>query len=71
MSHCTLQSVQDNGSLWADVFLVKDGASPDPSKPNFDSRAVHHTRKCEPLCYKFWQTALQTSVSADPIPSKG
>lgn len=38
-------SVQDNGSLWADVFLVKDGASPDPSKPNFDSRAVHHTRK--------------------------
>ncbi|OSX60113.1 hypothetical protein POSPLADRAFT_1182513 [Postia placenta MAD-698-R-SB12] len=38
-------SVQANGSLWADVFLVKDGASPDPSKPNFDSRAVHHTRK--------------------------
>ncbi|KZT72534.1 cleft lip and palate associated transmembrane protein [Daedalea quercina L-15889] len=38
-------SVQHNGSLWADIFLVKDGASPDPSKPNFDARAIHHARK--------------------------
>ncbi|EPT03616.1 hypothetical protein FOMPIDRAFT_1141780 [Fomitopsis schrenkii] len=38
-------NVQNNGSLWADIFLVKDGASPDPSKPNFDIRAIHHARK--------------------------
>ncbi|KAI0723098.1 cleft lip and palate transmembrane 1 [Earliella scabrosa] len=37
-------SVQNNGSLWADVFLVRDGASPDPSDGKFDPRAVHHTR---------------------------
>ncbi|KAH9938336.1 cleft lip and palate associated transmembrane protein [Fomitopsis serialis] len=38
-------SVQHNGSLWADIYLVKDGASPDPSKSNYDTRAVHHARK--------------------------
>ncbi|TFY69424.1 hypothetical protein EVJ58_g405 [Rhodofomes roseus] len=38
-------SIQHNGSLWADIFLVKDGASPDPSKPNFDVRAIHRARK--------------------------
>ncbi|PCH41488.1 cleft lip and palate associated transmembrane protein [Wolfiporia cocos MD-104 SS10] len=38
-------SVQHNGSLWADVFLVRDNASPNPLKPSYDSRAVHHTRK--------------------------
>ncbi|KAG1763582.1 cleft lip and palate associated transmembrane protein [Suillus placidus] len=38
-------SVQKNGSLWADVFLVKDGASPDPSNPSFDPHSVHHVRK--------------------------
>ncbi|KAI0751554.1 cleft lip and palate transmembrane 1 [Daedaleopsis nitida] len=37
-------SVQNNGSLWADVFLVRDNASPDPSDPKFDPRAVHHAR---------------------------
>jgi len=37
--------VRRNGSLWADVFLVKNGASPDPSNPAFDSTSVHHTRK--------------------------
>ncbi|KZT13056.1 cleft lip and palate transmembrane 1 [Laetiporus sulphureus 93-53] len=39
------ESVQHNASLWADIFLVKDGASPDPSKPNYDIRAIHHSRK--------------------------
>lgn len=38
-------AVQKNGSLWADVFLVKDGASPDPSNPSFDPHSVHHVRK--------------------------
>ncbi|KAG1868079.1 cleft lip and palate associated transmembrane protein [Suillus tomentosus] len=38
-------AVQKNGSLWADVFLVKDGASPDPSNPSFDPQSVHHVRK--------------------------
>ncbi|PIL36949.1 hypothetical protein GSI_00641 [Ganoderma sinense ZZ0214-1] len=38
------ETVQNNGSLWADVFLVRDGASPDPSDAKFDPRAVHHVR---------------------------
>ncbi|KAG0697310.1 cleft lip and palate associated transmembrane protein [Suillus ampliporus] len=38
-------TVQKNGTLWADVFLVKDGASPDPSNPSFDPHSVHHVRK--------------------------
>ncbi|KAH9849977.1 cleft lip and palate transmembrane 1 [Lenzites betulinus] len=37
-------SVQNNGSLWADVFLVRDGASPDPSDAKFDPLSVHHMR---------------------------
>lgn len=39
------QAVQLNASLWADVFLTKEGASPDPSHPSFDSQSVHHIRK--------------------------
>ncbi|KAH8106020.1 cleft lip and palate transmembrane 1 [Cristinia sonorae] len=38
-------SVQNNGSLWADVFLVKDGASPNPHDSSFDPASVHHIRK--------------------------
>ncbi|ESK86816.1 cleft lip and palate associated transmembrane protein [Moniliophthora roreri MCA 2997] len=34
-----------NGSLWADVFLTKNGASPDPQNPTFDPEHVHHIRK--------------------------
>ncbi|OJT09062.1 Cleft lip and palate transmembrane protein 1 [Trametes pubescens] len=37
-------SVQNNGTLWADVFLVRDGASPDPSDTKFDPQSVHHVR---------------------------
>lgn len=39
------QAVQRNASLWADVFLTKEGASPDPSNPSFDPQSVHHIRK--------------------------
>ncbi|EJD01145.1 cleft lip and palate transmembrane 1 [Fomitiporia mediterranea MF3/22] len=38
-------SVQHNGSLWADIFLVRDGASPDPSNSAFNPNAIHHVRK--------------------------
>ncbi|KAK7696037.1 hypothetical protein QCA50_000678 [Cerrena zonata] len=38
-------SVQHNGSMWADVFLVKDGASPDPNDSKFDPDSVHQIRK--------------------------
>ncbi|KAI0082450.1 cleft lip and palate associated transmembrane protein [Panus rudis PR-1116 ss-1] len=37
--------IQHNGSMWADIFLVKDGASPDPSEATFDPNSVHHVRK--------------------------
>ena len=39
------QTVQRNGSLWADVFLTKEGASPDPADPSFDPQSIHHIRK--------------------------
>jgi hypothetical protein len=39
------QSTKSNGSLWADVFLVKEGASPNPHDDKFDPTSVHHTRK--------------------------
>ncbi|KAL0580511.1 hypothetical protein V5O48_001498 [Marasmius crinis-equi] len=38
-------SVLNNGSLWADVFLVKAGSSPDPQNPTFDPEKIHHIRK--------------------------
>lgn len=39
------QSVLRNGSLWADIFLTKDGSSPNPHKRSFDPENVHHIRK--------------------------
>lgn len=39
------KAVQQNGSLWADIFLVKNGADPDPSSPNFSPSSIHHVRK--------------------------
>ena len=41
------QSVQRNGSMWADIFLVKDGADPNPASPNFDWNSVARYRKCK------------------------
>ncbi|KAI0677053.1 cleft lip and palate transmembrane 1 [Trametes maxima] len=38
------QSVLNNGTLWADVFLTRDGASPDPSDAKFDATSVHYFR---------------------------
>ncbi|KAJ7432996.1 cleft lip and palate transmembrane protein 1-domain-containing protein [Mycena galericulata] len=38
-------SVLNNGSLWADVFLVKNGASPDPQNEAFNPVHIHHVRK--------------------------
>lgn len=47
--------MQHNGSLWADIFLVRDGASPDPSSPKFDPKLVHHARKRKsPKSYHVW-----------------
>ncbi|KIJ20518.1 hypothetical protein PAXINDRAFT_166540 [Paxillus involutus ATCC 200175] len=39
------EAVQRNASLWADVFLTKEGASPDPSNPSFEPQSIHHVRK--------------------------
>ncbi|EGO02122.1 hypothetical protein SERLA73DRAFT_120762 [Serpula lacrymans var. lacrymans S7.3] len=39
------EAVQRNGSLWADVFLTKNGASPDPTNSRFDPSSIHHIRK--------------------------
>ncbi|KAJ6458642.1 cleft lip and palate associated transmembrane protein [Mycena vitilis] len=38
-------SVLNNGSLWADIFLTKNGANPDPQDPAFNPEDVHHVRK--------------------------
>lgn len=34
-----------NGSLWADIFLAKDGANPDPQNLAFNAEHIHHVRK--------------------------
>ncbi|KAG8793527.1 hypothetical protein FRC16_010921 [Serendipita sp. 398] len=40
------QAVRRNlSSLWADVFLTKDGANPNPTNPGFIPGSVHHVRK--------------------------
>jgi hypothetical protein len=37
--------VLKNGSLWADIFLARNGANPDPQNSAFDPALVHHVRK--------------------------
>ncbi|XP_006456744.1 hypothetical protein AGABI2DRAFT_154242 [Agaricus bisporus var. bisporus H97] len=37
--------VLQNGSLWADVFLTRNGANPDPNNSNFNPDDIHHIRK--------------------------
>lgn len=39
------QNVLNNGSLWMDVFLTKEGAVPDPNNPNFSPDNIHIVRK--------------------------
>ncbi|KAJ7771117.1 cleft lip and palate associated transmembrane protein [Mycena maculata] len=38
-------SVLNNGSLWADIFLVKNGAHPNPQNVAFIPEDIHHVRK--------------------------
>ncbi|KAF8204690.1 cleft lip and palate transmembrane protein 1-domain-containing protein [Pholiota molesta] len=39
------ETVLRNGSLWADIFVTRDGVNPDPRSDNFDPNRVHHVRK--------------------------
>ncbi|KAJ7126473.1 cleft lip and palate associated transmembrane protein [Mycena crocata] len=39
------QSVLNNGSLWADIFLTKNGANPNPQHASFNAEHIHHVRK--------------------------
>ncbi|KAF9450961.1 cleft lip and palate transmembrane 1 [Macrolepiota fuliginosa MF-IS2] len=34
-----------NGSLWADIFVARNGANPDPQNAKFSPIDVHHVRK--------------------------
>ncbi|KAJ7068734.1 cleft lip and palate associated transmembrane protein [Mycena amicta] len=38
-------SVRHNGSLWADVYLSKNGANPNPNHEKFNADDIHHSRK--------------------------
>ncbi|KAJ7693835.1 cleft lip and palate transmembrane protein 1-domain-containing protein, partial [Mycena rosella] len=38
-------SVLNNGSLWADIFLARNGANPNPQNPAFNPENIHHVRK--------------------------
>ena len=40
-----LQGVQRNGSMWAEIFLVKDNATPNPHSSNYNPLLVHHIRR--------------------------
>ncbi|KAH9977754.1 cleft lip and palate associated transmembrane protein [Lactifluus volemus] len=39
------ESVQQNGSMWAHIFLTKDNADPDPSSAKYREGSVHHVKK--------------------------
>ncbi|KAJ3800381.1 cleft lip and palate associated transmembrane protein, partial [Lentinula aff. detonsa] len=39
------ETVLRNGSLWADIFLTKEGTSPDPQNERFNPEHIHHIRK--------------------------
>ncbi|KAG6813429.1 hypothetical protein H0H92_011126 [Tricholoma furcatifolium] len=39
------KSVLNNGSLWMDVFLTKEGAIPDPSHASFNPVNIHFVRR--------------------------
>ncbi|OCH90944.1 cleft lip and palate associated transmembrane protein [Obba rivulosa] len=39
------ESVQHNGSMWADVFLLREGTSLDPLSPQYNPENVRHVRK--------------------------
>ncbi|KAI9452077.1 cleft lip and palate associated transmembrane protein [Russula earlei] len=39
------ESVQQNGTLWAHIFLTKDNVDPDPSSATYMKDSVHHVRK--------------------------
>lgn len=43
------QSVQNNGTLWADIYLVKNSSHPDPKNSAFHPENVHHIRKSRQL----------------------
>ncbi|KAF8969373.1 cleft lip and palate associated transmembrane protein [Flammula alnicola] len=34
-----------NGSLWADIFVTRDGVNPDPRSDTYDAAHIHHVRK--------------------------
>ncbi|KAI5481900.1 Cleft lip and palate associated transmembrane protein [Pseudohyphozyma bogoriensis] len=38
-------SVQNNGSIWADLFITPTGASPNPADATFDAKNTAHVRK--------------------------
>ena len=42
-----------NGSLWADIFLARNGTNPDPRNSAFDPALVHHVRKRMFLYFSF------------------
>ncbi|TFK66574.1 cleft lip and palate associated transmembrane protein [Pluteus cervinus] len=39
------KSVLNNGTLWAEIFLTRNGANPNPRHPSFNPKDVHHVRK--------------------------
>ena len=39
------QSVQHNGSMWADIFLAKDNVTPNPHSSGYNPLMVHHSRQ--------------------------
>lgn len=39
--------MQRNGSLYADIWVVRNGAEADPISPKFDENSVHVFRKCK------------------------
>lgn len=62
--------MQHNGSMWADVFLVKDGASPDPNDAKFDPNSVHQIRSRTCIYSLLCHCLLKVNCSLDPLHPK-
>jgi hypothetical protein len=53
--------------MFADIFLVKDGASPDPSNPLFSWESIHHYRHCTTIIHGCGIALMDCVFSVDQV----
>ena len=53
----------NNVSLWADIFLARNGANPDPQNFAFNPALVHHVRKRMFLAFYFFCATIHAVLT--------